>query len=165
MQAVSEDQEDPCGLKNRIRIACEPPLNQAAVAAILDVDVTVIQNILTIPDYVPSPQDYQTIAENLPNISARRHFRGTTQNWTVYFLEKPLWTEDDVYNTFPEDRDEQAVIIVCDPLYPDRLKSDGPYRFDTFTLQQMIEAATDGDYLRLLTVALYVPSVEYPYNP
>lgn len=160
---MEDPEEDPCGLQHRLEMACEPPLNRATVAATLGISLEILDDILDDPNYVPDPADYEQIVTNLDLFHERQHFRGHMANWDVYFREKPLWTASDVAATVPDYRATSVVLFVCDANYPDRIKSDGPYDLDTFTVQQAIEAATDGDYTRLLTVAYYVPTVEYPY--
>jgi hypothetical protein len=162
---MSDPEEDPCGLVNRIRVACESPRTRQEIADILGVDVSVIDGILDDPDYEVDPDDYALIFENLPLVPGREHLRGITQHWAVYFYEKPLWTNTDLVLYEPHLGAERIVVMVCDPVYPDRIKSDGPYALGTFSAQQVIQAACEGELGRILTVASYVPIEEYPYPP
>jgi hypothetical protein len=161
---MSEPEEDPCGLMCRLQIAMEQFATTEDLADALHVPNSTVEAILGDPFYVPIAEDYENIVTFLPFIPERTHRVGETATWQVYFTEKPLWTEDDIGVAQEYFGAAKVVIIVCDPVYPDRVKSEGPFDLDTWTVQQAIEAATQGDRLTMLTIASYVPYLEFPYT-
>lgn len=157
------DQAGEGGLRRRLNLAREYDPQMAETAAILNVNAGTLMQYLNDPDYVLSSEDYNQIISYLWLLPMFRHTRDSHANYSVTFSEKPEWTEQDI-DTF--EVSEVAISVVCfvyDGNYPDRIASAGPFGLDTYTVQQAIDIATDGDTERLVTVVEYIPLVEYPY--
>lgn len=153
---MAYDQYGQGGLRRRLKEAVEPPSNIALVAATLGIDPLVLDSYLAYPDYILSPDDYNLIMLNLQDLPFNRHIRSVTDTWTIYFDEKPQWTPADVTLLEPPSGAENVVLFLYNANYPDRIASAGPFDLNVFTVQQVIDAATQGDPSILVTVVWYV---------
>lgn len=136
-------------------MAVEDPYSYASAAAILGISADILENYLNNPEYVLTSEVYNAILTNLPLLPFNSHERQTTDNWVITFLEKPQWTEADVAGLVPPVGASQAVIFAYEGEYDTGVSANGPADLDMFSVQQDIDAATNGDVSRVLTVVWY----------
>lgn len=160
------DQAGEGGLRRRLNLAREYDPTMVDTGLLLGVDAGILLAYLDNPDYVLSSGEYNQIIANLWLLPENAHTRESHANYSVIFHEKPEWTQQDVDAFEPYDLTVSIVLFVYDGAYGDDVASAGPFGLDTFTVEQAIEAATDGDLGRLITIVEYIPLEEYPmpYN-
>lgn len=159
------DQAGETGLRRRLRMGIGDPPDYAARAALVGVSTEILTNYLTNEEYVLTSEVYNTIISNLPNIPTWDYLKPGHGAFTYIVQEKPQWTQDDIDALEPPPSATRVALFFFSPPYPDDVETDGPSDLDVFTVQQLIEDATEGDPNLLLTVVWYVPYVEYPYQP
>lgn len=152
------DQAGEGGLRRRLNMAVEPPGSAASVAQALGVSESLIVNYLSNPEYVLGSEAYNQILTNLSSLPDNTHTRESTNRWEILFQEKAQWTAGDVASLDSPEGAENVVVFVFDDEYAQDVAAFGPVALDTFSVQQVIEAATGGNPDLLLTVVWYVPN-------
>lgn len=154
--------DGPFGLRRRLNLAYEANPDWSVIASILGVDADVLTDYMTIPDYVLAPDIYQDILATLDTLPDFTHIRQAGQDWEVVFQEKPLWTIPDI-NAIERYQDAaKAAVFIQAETYEEDIMTAGPDDLDVFSIQQIIDAATDGEYDKLITVVWYIPIRRYP---
>lgn len=157
------DPNGETGLRRRLKTACTPPSSVNEVSQVLGVSADILSNYTTNPEYVLTNETITQILANLPNVPPREFSVRGNQGFSYIRYEKPQWTQDDIDDLVPPRGAVSVAIYFYQPTYSDDVETDGPNDLDTFTVQQVIEDATDGDPDLLMSVVWYVPYVTYNY--
>ncbi len=158
-------QDGEFGLRRRLNMALEPDRNYAEVADVIGISAESLEDYLTDPDYQFSIDVYNGIIDNLAYLPIKQHVRAIGPNWRIVFVEKPLWTAGDVATLDTDIYATKAAVFIEAETYAEDIMTHGPDDLDTFTIQQVIDAAVSGDFRRLFTVVWYEPTAEFPYYP
>lgn len=158
-------QDGQFGLRRRLWMALEPDGDYARVAAVIGTTPELLHEYLTDPSFLWDNNTYLLILEGLFNLPAYSHIRDTGPRWRIVFLEKPRWAESDVFLIEAPEEALQVAVFTEAETYAEDIMTNGPEDLRTFTVQQVIDAATNGDYDRLFTVVWYEPIALFPYPP